>query len=1189
MNDSNPQSANSKSRQLDGLCQQFEEAWVENRIRIETFIERCVAAGNSNDASSKPDLEKLAIRLVRTEIDLRRRQGELPTGDEYASRFKFIDPMTLADLISMPLPPKSSSNQQQILPSRYRMVKKIGQGGIGVVWRVFDKLFERYLAAKFLHRRYCSDASANLRLEREALITGSLQHPGVPPVHDFGKLLTGSSFFTMKLVNGETLAEIMKSRDRSDTASPDFLNLIGTFELISQTIAYAHSKKIIHRDLKPQNVMVGQFGEVQIMDWGMAKQLGIEKTQRQTDDAIGGSRSEQPQDRFSVCDQSNGSSPGSGSATNSHGATDSTTQPTVLSSSDPSIPDPLRTLTLHGEVFGTPAYMPPEQARGEIDAMGCQSDVFGLGAILFEILTGNRLYDDVPTEGLVQAAATGNIEFSISQLKKTNVDDELVNLCRDCLQSEPTVRPADGGVVADRVSEYLLSVQQRLKQAELDRSRAELAAEEERKRRRLSTMLVGTILTALVLGSIGYSWFQFDARKKKEANDRTRAATLVDAVATAPADALPYAIENVRPVREYALPIMLSRFDSVQDPVQKYHLALALNDFGEVKVDFLIDHLDEVDPRDLTNVLAALQNASDDALAKLKKRFKLLSDRETRIRLAAIAMNLGDVELAEAMTSESADAHDRVAWIDFARQWNSGLKSFFEAFDNSHDSMTRYSLLAAVAEISESTELIESESYKSKVSELAKSAQRSNVRASAELILRRWGRELQGFEETRPPRDPISDQSSDRNWYCNSVGMVMVQLRIPVPSIADNSEVYGPYSIFISDREVTANLFEQFLEEDKDTAERKNIARPELGNFKAYSARQINEALEISEDAPIHGVGGYTIIRFCNWLSLREDLTPCYELKSNKEIATTYVQLERFEDWVFDPLADGYRLPLPSEFEYFASGKRDGVPNEATTFFEADAKFHTQYEWFLKNSSSANAVARKLPNRFGLFDTVGNMNEVGNIWRSPKRESYVAMLLGSSFTSPNLRLPTGRNQNMNDSGYLVAPTWGFRPVRQSRASARQRKINELYQNFARDVKWYAGDFGTKTRMMLFSGASVLDELGVKMSDQGYEEFALEIFESSREFSKKLMAERPGEVDLNSLADIADSFVKSANSEITLGRLQAAKSSLNKAELRLQSVLNERPNHNLAKQSWDKMESLREQIENRFESNGNQEE
>src|SRR2546430_5934251 len=165
--------------------------------------------------------------------------------------------------------PAAAPSAWRLPGGRYHVLGEIAHGGMGVVLRVIDLDVQRPLAVKVLLRQY--ERTAADRFLEEARITGQLQHPGVPPVHEIGRLEDGRPFFSMKLIEGRTLSELLRDRPTPQTDLPRFLKI---FQQIAQTLAYAHSRGIIHRDLKPLNVMVGAFGEVQVMDWGLAHRLG---------------------------------------------------------------------------------------------------------------------------------------------------------------------------------------------------------------------------------------------------------------------------------------------------------------------------------------------------------------------------------------------------------------------------------------------------------------------------------------------------------------------------------------------------------------------------------------------------------------------------------------------------------------------------------------------------------------------------------------------------------------------------------------------------------------------------------------------------------------------------------------------------------------------------------------------------
>lgn len=350
-----------------------------------------------------------------------------------------------------------------VVAARYELGHELARGGMGVVYRAIDRQFDREVAVKVLAPWLAERESLVSRFAVESRITARLQHPGIPPVYDVGNVpqpddLPTVPYLVMKLISGQTLAERLRpevsswvqgtlpnspdnlrlsriarngwlwlrqrliselnpfaSPKKSDLLAanpPELSRLIAIFQQVCQAVAYAHDQGILHRDLKPGNVMVGEFGEVQVMDWGLAKQL------RSSEE---GERSSRP----------NGLD---GNA------------------------------TAAGHVMGTFAYMPPEQARGEVDRLDRRCDVFALGAILCHILTGQPPYTRRGAE-FVRQVREGNIQEAFHRLDTSRLDKELVTLAKACLSPDPISRPADAKAVADAVTTYQQNLATRLEQA----------------------------------------------------------------------------------------------------------------------------------------------------------------------------------------------------------------------------------------------------------------------------------------------------------------------------------------------------------------------------------------------------------------------------------------------------------------------------------------------------------------------------------------------------------------------------------------------------------------------------------------------------------------------------------------------------------------------------------------------------
>src|SRR5262245_22202115 len=152
----------------------------------------------------------------------------------------------------------------------YQIEEEVGRGGVGVVYKARDTDLNRTLAVKVLKEEHRGQPELERRFLEEAQLTAQLQHPGIPPVHEVGRARDGRPFFAMKLIKGRNFARLLEERESPADGLPRFLAIFGQ---ACQTLAYAHSQGVIHRDLKPPNVMVGAFGEVQVMDWGLAKTI----------------------------------------------------------------------------------------------------------------------------------------------------------------------------------------------------------------------------------------------------------------------------------------------------------------------------------------------------------------------------------------------------------------------------------------------------------------------------------------------------------------------------------------------------------------------------------------------------------------------------------------------------------------------------------------------------------------------------------------------------------------------------------------------------------------------------------------------------------------------------------------------------------------------------------------------------
>jgi tetratricopeptide (TPR) repeat protein len=332
----------------------------------------------------------------------------------------------------------------------YRITGEIARGGMGRVFAAIDLTLDREVAIKTL----LAGAHAE-RFVTESKITAKLPHPGIPPVHALGTLPDGTPFLAMKLIRGTTLSEQLKARP---TPRHDLPRFVGVFEQIAQAVGFAHSRGVIHRDLKPLNVMAGEFGEVQVMDWGLARTLAPAGRAGVREDPVGGHNR-------------------------------------VLT--DPGSPE----LTAAGAVLGTPGYMAPEQARGEM--VDPRADVFALGSILAVILTGKPAFVGSTVAETVKKAANADLSDVFGRLDSCGADAELIALAKRCLSTDSAARPTDGRSVAGDVSAYRAGVEARLRQSETERAEAVVREGEQRKRRRVMQWAAAAVTGVLTLGVAG--------------------------------------------------------------------------------------------------------------------------------------------------------------------------------------------------------------------------------------------------------------------------------------------------------------------------------------------------------------------------------------------------------------------------------------------------------------------------------------------------------------------------------------------------------------------------------------------------------------------------------------------------------------------------------------------------------------
>jgi eukaryotic-like serine/threonine-protein kinase len=284
-------------------------------------------------------------------------------------------------------------------PMRYRVLRPHAKGGLGEVFVAEDTELHREVAFKEIQKPRAHDAHSRSRFLLEAEVNGRLEHPGVVPVYGLGSYRDGRPFYAMRLIRGESLKEAIGRFHAADVPGRDpgerglaLRHLLGQFVAVCNAVPYAHSRGVLHRDLKPANVMLGQYGETLLVDWGLAKVLG-----RPEDSPAGEEATLRP-------------SSGGGS------------------------------VTAAGAVLGTPAYMSPEQAAGRLDLVGPASDLYSLGATLYTLLTGQTPVRGDDQGELLRRVSRG--EWAPPRQVKKGVPKALDAICRKAMALRPQDRYA---------------------------------------------------------------------------------------------------------------------------------------------------------------------------------------------------------------------------------------------------------------------------------------------------------------------------------------------------------------------------------------------------------------------------------------------------------------------------------------------------------------------------------------------------------------------------------------------------------------------------------------------------------------------------------------------------------------------------------------------------------------------------
>ncbi|WP_165226476.1 serine/threonine-protein kinase [Aquisphaera insulae] len=364
--------SDSAARRNDERCDRFDGRWRSGgRLSVEEHLATLYLM-----SIPQPERTALLRDLLLIEVEYRRNVGEVVTPSELAGRFP-----ALSGIIEHLLPAAGEETEPVVVGgaggpsapvSRLRVAARYtplnrdphAVGGLGRIFRARDSELGRVVALKEIHPAWDADPSLRARFTLEAEITGILEHPGVVPIYSLGEHPDGRPYYAMRFIEGQTLQEAVSGREAVEWEDPEaagragrLRKLLARFVSVCETIAYAHSRGVIHRDIKPHNIMLGPFGETLVVDWGLAK-------------VRGGGEGEAQQ----------AAPPSAG----------------------------LGGETIAGREIGTPLYMSPEQAEGRLEEIGPASDIYGLGATLYFVLTGSPPFSGASREEVLARVKAGD-------------------------------------------------------------------------------------------------------------------------------------------------------------------------------------------------------------------------------------------------------------------------------------------------------------------------------------------------------------------------------------------------------------------------------------------------------------------------------------------------------------------------------------------------------------------------------------------------------------------------------------------------------------------------------------------------------------------------------------------------------------------------------------------------------------